>query len=587
MSQYITILDKNIDEQASQPSYINLNLKPHQLMMIKKCIDIETNGIQIKNEKYIMETLIDMTKVTDTNIRNKICNEPIHLQTKFGAICDIVGSGKTYVALSLIRYDLNNKINFQQGNSMMSYSVKNDYTMEQFNHPLSNKISLIVVPHVIIAQWKSAINLNTNLTMIEYSSKKSCDLTDVDLILVSNTQYKNLLNKFPNLCYKRVFFDEADSIAITTCPKPPASFFWFMTSSYKKLLMRNGVFKQGFIRKTFNETLVNIKKYLLIKNDDEFVQQSFNIPDFKNITIECKTNRVLSILKNLVSDNVQRMICAGNIAGAIQTFNLDSSDDENIIQVVCKDLMIKLNNKKAKLDFVKAKTYHNSEQKAQAIASLNKKISEIEDSIASIKTKIEESDMDPITYCEIENPVVTKCCKTVFDFESITIYLATRSYPNCPICRTPIEKKNLILKRNVVTKKLEEKEDNKYHFENYTKNENLKYLFNNVFTEANKIILFSEYDASLEILQKLNIVYKEVKGHSTTINKTIQWFNESSNDRKVLFMNSQYCGAGLNLQTCTDIIIYHDMNSSLTTQIIGRAQRYGRTQPLRVYSFEE
>jgi hypothetical protein len=33
----------------------------------------------------------------------------------------------------------------------------------------------------------------------------------------------------------------------------------------------------------------------------------------------------------------------------------------------------------------------------------------------------------------------------------------------------------------------------------------------------------------------------------------------------------------------SDIIIYHEMNKELETQIIGRAQRIGRTEPLNVY----
>jgi SNF2 family DNA or RNA helicase len=52
-------------------------------------------------------------------------------------------------------------------------------------------------------------------------------------------------------------------------------------------------------------------------------------------------------------------------------------------------------------------------------------------------------------------------------------------------------------------------------------------------------------------------------------------------------MNSRFCGAGLNLQACTNMIIYHKMNESLITQIIGRAQRYGRTTALNVYSFDD
>ena len=50
-------------------------------------------------------------------------------------------------------------------------------------------------------------------------------------------------------------------------------------------------------------------------------------------------------------------------------------------------------------------------------------------------------------------------------------------------------------------------------------------------------------------------------------------------------LNAQFFGAGMNLQMATDIIIYHRFSSEMEEQIIGRAQRLGRSinEPLNVY----
>ena len=48
-------------------------------------------------------------------------------------------------------------------------------------------------------------------------------------------------------------------------------------------------------------------------------------------------------------------------------------------------------------------------------------------------------------------------------------------------------------------------------------------------------------------------------------------------------LNAVNYGSGLNLQSATDIIIYHELNSELETQVIGRAQRLGRKEGLNVY----
>ena len=51
----------------------------------------------------------------------------------------------------------------------------------------------------------------------------------------------------------------------------------------------------------------------------------------------------------------------------------------------------------------------------------------------------------------------------------------------------------------------------------------------------------------------------------------------------VLFLNSTFNGAGLNLTESTDIILCHQMTESQETQIIGRANRIGRTEKLNVH----
>ena len=54
----------------------------------------------------------------------------------------------------------------------------------------------------------------------------------------------------------------------------------------------------------------------------------------------------------------------------------------------------------------------------------------------------------------------------------------------------------------------------------------------------------------------------------------------------ILLLNARSHSAGLNLENTTDIIIYHEMTPDMETQIIGRANRLGRTTgPLNVWKF--
>jgi SNF2 family DNA or RNA helicase len=59
-----------------------------------------------------------------------------------------------------------------------------------------------------------------------------------------------------------------------------------------------------------------------------------------------------------------------------------------------------------------------------------------------------------------------------------------------------------------------------------------------------------------------------------------------NNEISVLLMNARNFGAGINLENTDDIIVLHKMNHELEKQVIGRAQRLGRTGPLRVWKLK-
>jgi len=100
-----------------------------------------------------------------------------------------------------------------------------------------------------------------------------------------------------------------------------------------------------------------------------------------------------------------------------------------------------------------------------------------------------------------------------------------------------------------------------------------------------KFLLFSNYEQTFENLNKKlsenNIKFSKLIGSGAVVNKTIERFK--SGEIKVLMLNALHYGSGLNLQMASDIIIYHQLSLELETQVIGRAQRLGRNEPLNVY----
>ena len=102
-----------------------------------------------------------------------------------------------------------------------------------------------------------------------------------------------------------------------------------------------------------------------------------------------------------------------------------------------------------------------------------------------------------------------------------------------------------------------------------------------------KMLIFSDYDNSFADIETLlmgfNIKYSKVMGHLNSVTKIIDSYKSYNDSINVLLLNANYCASGINLENSTDIVLYHSMNTDKTTQIIGRGQRPGRTQPLNVW----
>lgn len=111
-------------------------------------------------------------------------------------------------------------------------------------------------------------------------------------------------------------------------------------------------------------------------------------------------------------------------------------------------------------------------------------------------------------------------------------------------------------------------------------------LQQNQSNEKKKYIVFSDFYNTFrfikDTLDEMKIQYLELDGGSIeTIDKAVKEYREG--DCQILLSNSTFFGCGLNMEFTTDIIFMHKMEKGTERQVIGRAQRPGRTQTLRVH----
>ena len=153
---------------------------------------------------------------------------------------------------------------------------------------------------------------------------------------------------------------------------------------------------------------------------------------------------------------------------------------------------------------------------------------------------------------KIEQPV-TLPCSHIFCTECIVNFIKyTKGKSHCPSCRSKFELHNVIQIKN--KSELEKKSIDKLK----EKKDKDEVLFNLIQSQKDsKIVVFSNFNKSFDIvldkLKKVNIKYYLIKG--SNVESIIKRFNNG--DIPVLFLNSKYCGAGIDLSSATDLVIYH------------------------------
>jgi SNF2 family DNA or RNA helicase len=78
----------------------------------------------------------------------------------------------------------------------------------------------------------------------------------------------------------------------------------------------------------------------------------------------------------------------------------------------------------------------------------------------------------------------------------------------------------------------------------------------------------------------MGIRVKMLRGNKDAIAATLRGFQ--AGQTRCLLLNSRYAGAGLNITAASHVILLHAMTHEEEKQILGRAYRLGRTEPLQL-----
>jgi SNF2 family DNA or RNA helicase len=502
-----------------QPIQAEIALKPHQLAMLKRCKDIEA------------------------------------LRKGVGIMKDPPGAGKTYVILSLLLQDLGTK-----------------------------NINIVVVPQNIYTQWIDAITTFSKSIVyakyIEYKEVSSLyfnpKFNGINLV-VTTPLYFNIIRdalEANNVSVNRVIIDEVDSVAFL-CQKPlTCKNIWMVSASFDR--------QKTTLLDTFGKHIKN-EESITCQCDPEFVLSGFPLDPLVTKDIICYTNYLDQVLFDMFSAYELQAANAFDYSKIkLKNITMVATNEKDALELLMKDLIITIEKEEKAINHYDHTIELDTVSEERKIMARNDSVKNLEESKYRLKTisdRLRESNMCVICYEEFVNKskVITFCCQNSFCECCISTWYKNKN-KKCPYCRAVgnYEEHVLIKAQNADTPPALAPEQ-------MGKMDNLKHLLNEV---GSKIIIFSDFSKVFneiaKMLKELNIKYTELDGGNiVNIDRDIN--NYKFGDTRVLMCNSNFFGCGMNLEFTTDIIFLHKVKEDMYNQLIGRAQRPGRTAPLNVY----
>jgi SNF2 family DNA or RNA helicase len=534
---------------VEQPKNYSIKLFPHQLTAI-----------------YNME---EKEKQQVVKLHNNIT-----IKLNMGIYSDITGYGKTLSVIGLIirdkmRWDCNDDYERVEQCCYIGDGIISGERV--FKYKKINS-TLIVVNHSIINQWLEELK-KSSLKIL--SIQKVKDITNFkinehDVIVILSTMYNKLMVEYNNYIWKRFIFDEPTHTYIPAMKKFNAGFSWFISATPNMFLTRR-CWGNGYLSTVFSNYYFtyDILQMLIIKNNEQYVKSSYKLPKTNDIYHICY-QPMFHMVREYIDEETSRMIEAGDISSAISRLGGDSTS--NIIDVIKERKIEQIDQLKLRIQ------YHIRRNNISRVTKITEQKNKLEKEIEKLEEKFKDRLSDNCSVCMegLNKPVLVPCCQNIFCGKCVLEWLKNNT--TCPLCRVSIDTQDLIYIEKDNIDNVKSKIDKQL-----SKSETIIDIVKN--NKEGKFIIFSEFDETFfsirDVLTDNNITFKELKGHSSTRKKNIRLFKEGK--VQVLFLNSNYNGAGINLQESTDIILYHDMNEDMKKQIIGRANRIGRENILNIH----
>ncbi|XWV24631.1 NAD-dependent DNA ligase [Tupanvirus deep ocean] len=417
--------------------------------------------------------------------------------------------------------------------------------------------------------------------------KKVADiLAEKKVFILNVNRYKFFKQIFRSTKWARVIIDEMDSASIPNMFDEFGNFNWFLTATPTSIFYKSC---RRYVNKIFSNHQ-HLLKYFIVKNKDEYVDTSVVLPKPYVYMINTLLHRVVSAIQDLIPQDVMQLINAGNMKEAVSKLNCNIDTEENIIKILTDKINTELHNLTKELEYVNSLIPADQDAHEKRIKNLEIEIQRCKTKLETVKERVASINEECCFICAdaFDTPTIVNCCKSVYCLKCLLPALKMGGN-KCPYCRQTIKNNkeyHIISSKPDKKKKIVEKKKTMKGFDEMDKADVLEnilmYISKN--DPSPKILIFSDYsqtfDKIVKNIAKANLQYALLSGVPAHITNVINEFHQGITN--ILMLDSQHYGSGLNLQDANYLILYHRMTPELETQVIGRAQRFGRKIPLKI-----
>lgn len=521
------------------------------------------------------------------------------IDTRVGLLTDPPGAGKTRVVIALVTGD--------GPTPLVPPPIRTDvvvHALVRFHDPGAEApavrcvdTTLVVVSQSLVAQWESELVRSSvcrdSMEVVRFEK----DVQRVaalglegpqgpaalpKVVLVAVRRYRELCASLisAHVHVRRVVVDEAMIMNdVTVGTFPLTAFTWLVSAASPNADAREVIPTRSRAYWSGLAFLPHeaFRRIVIRTPDAEIVYPGAVVMRYYVCELD---NRLARAAHSVVANNVRALLEANDIQAAIGA--MGGTAEEDLMTVVRRRIQHETQLallERSRLVLVGA---HPSR-----ISVLDARIERLRRDAESAEERFSDALAADCLICQdtLELPILVTCCHALFCGECILTWTHSampheRSARNCPNCRSSDFRIERIAGPNgnagpsagppVPPARVPTKTDA---------------VLRIVGEAQHGVMLYSTHlsglHSAMRALRDAGHTVEEVKGQSRTRDKRLRDF--ASGAVKVLALDATVNCAGIDLQSLSDIIIYHDMPDPVKEQIIGRGHRVNRAAPLTVH----